>query len=104
MIGAANASVLPVPVSRARHDVVPFERQRDHRALYRPRAFKAERMKSRLEPRIEPHRIECNRRRVDRSVSHGKSGAGVDGRAENGLAGPRRPPPAAGPAPAGTAL
>ena len=47
MIGAANASVLPVPVSRARHHVVALERDRNHRALHRARALEAQRRESR---------------------------------------------------------
>jgi hypothetical protein len=35
---------------RARHDVVAFERDRNHRALHRARAFEAEPVKSRFEP------------------------------------------------------
>ena len=50
---------------RAGHHVVALERHRDDRALHRARALEAERVKAGFEPRVEAHRVERNRRRVD---------------------------------------
>ena len=65
MIGAANASVLPVPVSAHATTSWPSSASGITAPCTGRVPSKPSDVKARLEPRIEAHRVERNRRRVD---------------------------------------